>query len=397
MTVERVRGTLASMGQGVQNIPFWKLRREAARPFLQAKSRIATTFSTPYHDLVLARKRTTSPGRLPERDRIAIFVIFPHKGLAASHLRTIRHLADKGYAPLVVSNLPLGDAEREQVLARCWRLIERPNYGYDFGAYRDGILSIGEQLGRLQRLVLVNDSCWYPLPGSDDWLGKAEALGLDFVGASASHAVDILDVDDLDRMTWHFDMARKESHYGSFALSLSGRVTSDRRFLRFWKRLVLSNLKEKVVRHGEIGLTHWALRHGFSHGAVYDARRLDEEFRALPPDVLLHMVERLVPAGDRQSYAKKKDILRSARSDGIDRDRLEKFALLVVARLGMSYSLADYLIERHSFPFLKKSPLWLDAESSRILLEITEEMGPEADYILAEARELVPDRMASIA
>jgi len=381
-------------------IPAWKLRRELKRLVRKATflplSLLAIPLSTPYYDFIVSRKRTTSPGHVPERDKIAIYVIFPHKGLARSHLKAIEHIAAKGYAPLVVSNLPLGDAEREEVLARCWRLIERPNYGYDFGGYRDGVLSIADRLGRLKRLVLLNDSCWFPLPGSDDWLGKAEALDADYVGAASSYAVVSPDPDDVDRMVWNFDTERKDFHYCSFALSMSGRVTADPKFLDFWKRFILSNVKARVVRRGEMGLTRWAVRHGFSHASVYDARRLDEEFRAMPEEDLLRLVERLVMIGDPRPYAKRRDILREMKANGIDRNRLEKFALLVVARLGMSYVLADHLIARRGFPFLKKSPIWIDDDSSRRYLEIIDKLEPEADYIHAEARELIPKKMPSM-
>ena len=63
----------------------------------------------------------------------------------------------------------------------------------------------------------------------------------------------------------------------------------------------------------------------------------------------------------------------------------------------MSYALADYLIARHRYPFLKKSPIWIDKESSSLCLEIIQEMGPEADYILAEARTLLRERSPSMA
>lgn len=377
-------------------IPLWKLRREILRVLRQAVnlpvSLVALLVSTPYYDVFLARKRKIFDGSLPDRDRIAIFVIFPRNGVADSHLRTIEHLFEKGYAPLVVSNLPLGSTDREKVLARCWRLIERPNYGYDFGGYRDGVLFIADRLSQLQRLVFLNDSCWFPLPNSDDWLAKAAALDADYVGAATNYAVDPPDIGELGQIAWDFDTNRYNFHYCSFALSLSARIVSDPRFRLFWKRFRLSNEKSRVVRRGEIGLTRWTLRRGYSHAAVYDARRLDEVLHAMPLDDLSHLLARLMVPGDPRLLVFKNDILRDMQLNGIDRDRLERLALLVIARQGMSYALADYLITKFRFPFLKKSPLWLDDESSRISLKIIEELGADADYILREARELVPDR-----
>jgi len=377
-------------------IPLWKLQREIKRVLRQILlfpySLVAGVLSTPYYDFILARKRTIFKGRLPERDKIAIFVIFPRNGIAISHLRTIEHLYEKGYAALVVSNLPLSTAERDKVLARCWQLIERPNYGYDFGGYRDGVLSIADRLVRLQRLVFLNDSCWFPLPDSDDWLGKAEAL-TDFVGAAANYAEGRPNFGEFDQFVWNSDTDRGAFHYTSFALSLSNRIVSDPRFYIFWKRFRLSNKKSDNIRHGEVGLTQWALNNDFSHTAVYDVRRLDEELRVMPLDALSHLVERLVVCSEPRLRAWKNENLRSMRAIGIDRDRLEKIVLVVVAHQGMSYALVDYLISKHRFPFLKKSPLWLSNETSQISLEIIAEMGVKARQILTEAKELIPDNL----
>ena len=91
--------------------------------------------------------------------KVAIYLIFPTSGVQESHLSAIEYIASSGYSPLVVSNLFLGDSDRQEVRSRCWQLIERPNYGFDFGGYRDGVLQLASSLHELTRLVIVNDSC----------------------------------------------------------------------------------------------------------------------------------------------------------------------------------------------------------------------------------------------
>jgi hypothetical protein len=63
----------------------------------------------------------------------------------------------------------------------------------------------------------------------------------------------------------------------------------------------------------------------------------------------------------------------------------EKMILTAVARQGVSYALADYTTKERGFPFLKKSPVWLNPETSAITLQIARDLaGPFADQIVAE-------------
>jgi lipopolysaccharide biosynthesis protein len=87
----------------------------------------------------------------------------------------------------VVSNLPLVPEERETLRRACWQLIERPNVGYDFGAYRDAILLLGPKLRDLERLVLVNDLLWFPV-GEADWIDDAERLEADLLFFRIRHS-----------------------------------------------------------------------------------------------------------------------------------------------------------------------------------------------------------------
>ncbi len=47
--------------------------------------------------------------------------------------------------------------------------------------------------------MLLNDSCWFPLPGSKDWLTLAETSGLDYFGAASNYGIDAPEIDRFRR------------------------------------------------------------------------------------------------------------------------------------------------------------------------------------------------------
>jgi hypothetical protein len=377
-------------GLDVKLPPPWKIGREAKRVVRQAAGLIPFTVSyflaTPYYDLILSRNIKRFAGELKSQKRVAIYLIFPSRGLLPSHLHGLDYLKQSGFAPLVVSNLPLTDDDRQMLLGNCWQLIERPNYGYDFGGYRDAILSLADTISDLSELALLNDSTWFPLPASRDWLQEARNLSLDFVGAASNYGADRVEIADFDTIEWRYSSTHKNFHHCSFALLISNRILRDRAFLRFWKRFRLSHNKKRTVRRGEIGLTQWVKTHGYAHGDTLDIARLDQELRALDNNRIRSVLERLIVPEDPRLLEAKHAVLRkvNAGAEGW-RALAEKMILTAVARQGVSYALADYTTKERGFPFLKKSPVWLNPETSAITLQIARDLaGPFADQIVAE-------------
>ena len=97
----------------------------------------------------------------------------------------LEQLRNAGISTLVVSNIPLRDPDRSQLVELTTVVIERPNVGYDFGGYRDGIFDFTENLQNLDRVCLLNDSVWL-MPHRPSWFEQARTMGKDFVGATSS-------------------------------------------------------------------------------------------------------------------------------------------------------------------------------------------------------------------
>ena len=363
----------------------WRWKRAMALP----PKIIRRLFATLYYDHVLSRRTRTHAGKIPWSPQAAVFLIFPRTGLTPSHLATLRYLGVKGYAPVVVSNIPLGEEDRASVLDLCHRLIERPNFGYDFGGYRDGILSLEDDFERLDSLVLLNDSCWFPLPGTSDWFEDARALGVDFAGAASNYGMVPQPPGAYAFDAWAYRSDNPHFHYCSFALRISQRLLRDPGFQRFWTNFSLTNDKVEVVQRGEVGLSQWVLRNGFSHASTLDIARFDADLASLAVERIREIAQDLVIPEERELREAKAELL--SRYDASEAWRTEavRFILLTVAQTGASYALPEFTVRDKRFPFLKKSPLWLDRDAAESTLRIARSLkGADGVAILAEAESL---------
>ena len=356
------------------SIEFWKVRREVFRFGKQARALPEDVFNylfaTWYYDWKIANQIDRFDGKLPKSNRIAIFLIFPTSGLLDSHLHTLAYFRSKGYATLVVSNLPLSEKDKNTLSENCWRFMERPNFGYDFGGYRDGVLSLTKALPHLERLVFINDSVWFPLPHSRDWLDDVEDLQVDFAGAASNFGTPRPEVHAFRSLKWSYSTQHRDFHICSFAICLRPNVLKHEKFLSFWQGLRLTNKKKRTVRRGEIGFTQWALRHSFSVGTTLDVSDLDRELAALGEARLREVAVALIIPENPKLSQLRQDLTEDPKTT---RQDLEKLILLAVSRQGASYALAAYSTREKGFPFLKKSSFKLDENNqnfnSRILAE----------------------------
>jgi lipopolysaccharide biosynthesis protein len=216
-------------------------------------------FATKRYDRTRLDQIRMFDGKLPKSDRTAIFLIFPKTGLLQSHVHTLAYFRSKGYATLIVSKLPLSEIDRNLLAENCWRIMERPNFGYDFGGYRDGVLSLSDDLPHLERLVLINDSVWFPLTGGRDWLDDVEALEVGFADAASHYGTPRYGINDFRSLKWSFSTNHRDFHICSFSICLRPTVMREANFLKFWRALRLSDKKKRTVRRGEIGFTQRAL------------------------------------------------------------------------------------------------------------------------------------------
>ncbi|WP_431299627.1 rhamnan synthesis F family protein [Tabrizicola sp. BL-A-41-H6] len=348
---------------------------------------------TRLHDLQTRLGRLTqTPGHVGKGSRVAIYVMFPTRGFLESHAIALRNLAAKGYAPLVVTNAPLTAEAREIVLSLCWSLIERQNFGYDFGGYRAAILALGKTLSELDRLVLMNDSVWYPLPGGRDWLDDVDGMTVDFLGTVSNEGVGHVELEEFRQMTWHYDMRRTYFHYCSFGLAFGPAVLRDPNFVVFWRKFRLTNNKFRTIRRGEVGLSQFLMARGYSHCDIMGVAEFGREVAEMEESTLADWIEKLViPEDDRLATLGHEVMARRGSPEWETEARA--FLMLAAARTGMAYALPAYALAVKGHVMLKKSPLKLSAEGARRTLAFLASLtGPGADTYLAEAKVAAAER-----
>ena len=238
-------------------IPKWKLERELNRIKEQILQLPWYVYGGPrkaLHDLLLPRLLKVTDGQAPLSGNMAVVLIFQPAGILKSTLAQLEYLASHGFSTLVVSNAPLSADDRQRLIGLTYQVMERPNYGYDFGGYRDGILHLLKRGIRPDNLIVMNDSCWMPAQKSSDPVGVALRDQADLFGIS------------------YFEHARKQhlSHIQSYFFRFGPKITSDPYFQEFWQNIPVSSIRQTVIRKCEMRLTNAFQRRGHSVNFLFD-------------------------------------------------------------------------------------------------------------------------------
>lgn len=232
--------------------PSWKVRREINRIATKAAIFTSRVFHDPVrkliYDVTVPWRQRVTLGDLPLTDRVAVFVVYQPKGLAASTVLTLDHMRQNGYSVVVASNAPLRQEDRATLSRNASVVLEPPNVGYDFGAYRDGIRYLWQLKHDLSLLVLMNDSTWFPLRRNDDSLARMEALRADLAGHVFKTESEEKPAND---------------HVEAHLLMISEAFWRSKDFRRFWSGYRMSDGRETTIKQGEKGFSQLALCGGW--------------------------------------------------------------------------------------------------------------------------------------
>lgn len=239
-------------------IPGWKLRREAARVLEQLSALPAGVAGLPRrlgeplrrrrHERTWRDACRRTQGEVPFGPRVAIFLVFQPRGLPGSVILTCAHLRRHGHAILVVANSALDEADRARLAPHVWRILERPNFGYDFGGYRDGIFTLQDHCAAQgctpERVLLLNDSAWFPLRDAQDTLARLAASEADVTG---------ININEKSAPGRHAPQG--EQHVESWLYMIPGATFRHPAFAAFWRDYRMSDDKGRTIRAGEVGFS----------------------------------------------------------------------------------------------------------------------------------------------
>lgn len=268
---------------GMAKIPLWKLWRELMRLKVQAKS-LPMAIYEPILQRRYDRSRETiirvTKGTQPVMPKMVILLIFQPESLPASLIDTCTHLIDSGYAPVVVSNAPLQDNTRATLCRVSYAVLERPNFGYDFGGYRDGVWYLESEGLAPQMLLFLNDSVWFPVQDNCTFLHELEASDADYVGTQLAGNPD--------------KATRKRGFFTSYCFMVKAPLLINPAFSGFWRDYRLSSNKEVTLRRGERAFSHVMLDHAQKSEALFDQPRFERLVEALSAQAARRVLTDLV-------------------------------------------------------------------------------------------------------
>ena len=137
-------------------------------------------FSTHYKIIRLTKIGKLSSGK------VAILAAYPSEELGWNLVNIAKQLKATGYEVLIVSNKTLSGKQILDLSPYAFEILERKNMGRDFGAYNHGLRHLAESGVEIERLILLNDSVFYP-KGFQKWI-KAASVRKGFGGITVNNA-----------------------------------------------------------------------------------------------------------------------------------------------------------------------------------------------------------------
>lgn len=267
----------------VDFVPRWKVQREIKRFHSQVTRRVADLYE-PYvqrvHDDSFRKRVRVTPGTAKVTPRLAIVLLYQPNGLARSVGSMLSELDRHGFAVVAVSNARLTESDRAMLTSRCVLVAERPNFGYDFGGYRDGIRLVSQDLGLPDTLLLANDSIWFPLRPGDRSLQQLIEDPAPFKGLAAK--LFIYKPRDNPYVQSHFMMIERP-------------VMRSAAFDGFWRNYRVSSDRYNTIHRGEMGLSAALSAAGFDSMGLMNPLRLFETIEAADAEDLHLIVQHMVP------------------------------------------------------------------------------------------------------
>lgn len=317
-------------------IPQWKFVREIQRLGQQLRGipeRLTDPLAQRRLDRAVAAGLPCFDGAVPVGAKVALYLVFQPAGISESTIHTCRWLAGHGYAPLIVSNAAVSASDREKLKPVIWRGVERPNFGYDFGGYRDGLASLARWNVAPETLLILNDSIWLPVIPESDILRRLEDDPADIAGTILRERGD-------------------ERFLESYLYRIGAPALRHPAFAGYWASLQLTSNKYHVIRRGERGFSAAMRKAGLTVAGIYDAASLPE--RAIEQDdAFLEATLRHAAYIDAH-LAQERDRLLTDRGSAW-RDRVLKH-MKETLRKRQAYSSYPFaMVSLYGYPVLKKS------------------------------------------
>lgn len=253
-------------------------------------------------------------------------------------------------------------------------VVQRPNHGYDFGAYRDGLRLLDRSGHTPETLILMNDSTWFPLHAEDRSLAELDRADAPFSGLSYKYEPPI---------------RRGRSHMESHFLRFSATTLKSPAFREFWSAYIPSNSRVTTIERGEKGLTSAIEAAGLPAVSILSRERLLYALAGVPPARLEELLwsADITAVPDRERLADHladfhDDVGWASDAVRLMEDLTDRFSTVLSAELVALTAVCLGL------PFLKKSRESRFARARRMYLDLVADgrVPPADPQILEEIR-----------
>ena len=187
---------------------------------------------------------------------------------------------------IIISNSEITDSDKKKLDGLHSKIIIRPNSGYDFAAWRDGMLDMGwDTLSEYDSVTIMNDTCFGPVFSFDPVFESMESKSLDFWGIISHRKVPA--AESHSGKTIH-------EHLQSFFITFNKSVIESNVFKDFWTNVIEIESVHEVIEKYETRLTHLLSKAGFKYEAFFDATDVDKYSLA---NLTIYSPEKCLEAG----------------------------------------------------------------------------------------------------
>ncbi|MCI1963899.1 MAG: rhamnan synthesis F family protein [Ancrocorticia sp.] len=206
--------------------------------------------------------------------RLVVFLHHDADGICdQSVLRVLQSLRSYASRFVVVANGGLKASARMQLEKIIDEVIERPNIGFDVGAYTEALRSVGwSHLAEFDELLLVNNTFFGPVSSFDPLFERMSHDNVDFWGMTNHPAVSPNPFTGRGVMPEHLQ---------SYWLLIRKTILRDPSFERYWQSLPMPQSYNDVVVNFESQFTQYFSERGFTWAAAYRA----EDYGVLNPSM----------------------------------------------------------------------------------------------------------------
>ena len=188
--------------------------------------------------------------------RLAIFAHYDRQNVISDsdfeYLAALKKVAQR---LIFVSNSALNANETEKLASVADAVILRENHGYDFGMWKEGILSLPpEELRSFDELIIANSSCFAPVYDLRNAFSEMECRDCDFWGITMFPEYadgSFINEDKIDE------------HIQSYFVVFRSPLLSDECFLEYWRNLIPRDTRIKTIASHETKMTKYFRERGF--------------------------------------------------------------------------------------------------------------------------------------